>query len=212
MNCTLHFGLNDTPIQTLCEADARLAVLIRRIGDVTLPLADKPFESLAMSIIGQQLSPKAAGTIKSRVRALLPDFTPETVLHAETELFRSAGVSGPKTAYIKDLSAKVLTGDLQFDGLDKHDEETIVELLTRVKGIGRWTAEMFLIFSLGKLDVMSTGDAGLQRSAKWLFQMEDRPDRKYLEQHAPRWAPYRSVASLYLWEAIDSGLIAQPDL
>jgi DNA-3-methyladenine glycosylase II len=203
----LTFRLDGAELQTLRKADERLAWLIDRVGELTIALNADPFQSLALSIVGQQLSVKAAATIKERVKALAPEFTPEALLAIDADTLRAAGLSYAKGASIHDLSAKALGGELDLARLDEMDNEDIIRMVSAVKGIGRWTAEMFLMFSLGRPDVLSVGDFGLQRSAKWLFAMEDRPDKKYLEQHAHKWAPYRSAASFYLWEAINRGII-----
>ena len=106
-----------------------------------------------------------------------------------------------------DLAGKVKEGRIAFETFEAMDNRQIIDILTRVKGIGKWTAEMFLIFSLGRPNVLSLGDFGLKRAVKWLYQMEDRADGKYLEQHAEKWDPYQSVVSLHLWKAIDLGFV-----
>ncbi|KRF38691.1 DNA-3-methyladenine glycosidase [Paenibacillus sp. Soil787] len=194
-------------IKTLSQADSKLASLIELIGDLTLTPSHKPFESLVMSIISQQLSAKAAATIKARVKLIIPDVTPELVLAVEEEAIRQCGVSYPKIRYIRDLSTKVISGEVTLNRLQDLDNAELLKQLTSVKGIGAWTAEMFLIFTLGRTDVMSIGDAGLQRAAKWLHSLADRKDGNYLGEIAPNWAPYRSLASLYLWRAIDMGYV-----
>jgi DNA-3-methyladenine glycosylase II len=199
--------VHEESVRALSQADPRLGMLIRLVGNVTITLGSDPFQSLSMSIIGQQLSAKAAGTIRERVKLLAPDFTPLHVRAIAADTFRGAGVSFAKIAYIHDLCDKILAGDVDLDGLNELENQAIVESLTAIKGIGKWTAEMFLIFSLGKADVLSVGDAGLQRAAKWLHQLEDRKDGNYLGQVAPLWSPYRSFASLYLWQAIDLGFV-----
>jgi DNA-3-methyladenine glycosylase II len=139
---------------------------------------------------------------------LCPEFTPEHVKQIPVEHLREAGVSRPKIAYIHDLCAKIESNELDFDGIHQLDNQEIIKKLTSVKGIGKWTAEMFLIFSLGRTDVLSLADVGLQRAAKWLYSgmPVDAPD-KYLEQYGPKWHPYESIVSLYLWEAVDRGYV-----
>jgi DNA-3-methyladenine glycosylase II len=205
----LTFSLDGIEMQTLRQADDRLAWLIDRVGELTIVLNPDPFQSLALSIVGQQLSVKAASTIRERVRALAPEFTPEALLAIDADTLRAAGLSRAKSASIHDLSSKALSRELDLDRLEEMDNEEIIRMASAVKGIGRWTAEMFLMFSLGRPDVLSVGDFGLQRSTKWLYGMEDRPDKKYLEQHGHKWEPYRSAASFYLWEAINQGIIDQ---
>jgi len=203
----VHLNNEHPAINALCQADSKLATLIRLVGDIALKPSVNPYESLVMSIIAQQLSAKAASTIQARVRLVVPQVTPELVLAADEEAIRQCGVSYPKIRYIRDLSSKVLTGEVTLDNLHTLDDETLMKQLTSVKGIGKWTAEMFMIFSLGRPDVMSIGDAGLQRAAKWLHQLDERDDANYLGAVAPIWAPYRSYASLYLWRAIDNGYV-----
>lgn len=203
----LVFRLDGPEVAALRLADERMGWLIDRVGELKIRLTADPFESLAMSIVGQQLSVKAAAVIRKRVRELVPELTPEAVLTLDEETLRSAGLSRAKAASLHDLSRKTISRELDLEALDGMDDEQIVRMVTCVKGIGRWTAEMFLMFSLGRPDVLSVGDFGLQRATKWLYRMEDRPDKKYLEQHAPKWSPYRSAASFYLWESINRGIM-----
>ena len=207
MSETLHFSVNDQAIKELIQADEILTGLIGLIGDISIPLKANYFQSLVQSIIGQQLSAKAANTIHQRFLNLAEDFSPESILRIDPELMRSAGLSRAKVQYIQDLCSKIISDDIQLHDMDQLEDEQIVRMLKKVKGIGPWTSEMFLIFSVGRVNVLSIGDAGLQRAVKWLFEMEDRPDGKYLEQHAERWNPYRTIASLYLWKAIDQGYV-----
>jgi DNA-3-methyladenine glycosylase II len=193
----------------LRRADERMGWLIDRIGELKIRLTPDPFESLVYSIVGQQLSVKAAAVIRGRVRALVPAVTPEALLALDEETLRSAGLSRAKSASLRDLSAKTSSRELDLQRLDEMDNEAIIQMVSGVRGIGRWTAEMFLMFSLGRPDVLAVGDFGLQRAARWLYGMEERPDKKYLEQHAHKWSPYRSAASFYLWESINRGIIGE---
>lgn len=203
----LQFHLEDPHLQALCEADARLAILIHRIGSLTISLNTNYFETLVSSIIGQQLSVKAAKTIRNRLIELLPAFTPEAISIMDTELLRNIGLSYAKISYIKDLSEKMISGFLEFSKVPLMSDQEVMQMLVLVKGIGPWTAEMFLLFSLGRLDIIALKDAGLQRATKWLYQLEETKNGKYLEQVAHQWAPYRSIAAFYLWEAINIGIV-----
>ncbi|WP_223066059.1 DNA-3-methyladenine glycosylase family protein [Paenibacillus caui] len=194
-------------IAWLCAADPRLGALIARLGELTISLERDPFESLVRSIISQQISVKAAASIRERVRALAGEFTPEALSRLEDEALRGAGLSASKAAYVRDLSAKVLLREVDFTAFPDMSNEDVITSLTSVKGVGRWTAEMFLIFALGREDVVSCGDAGLQRAALWLYELEPRKDRKYLQHLLHRWSPYGTIASLYLWESINRGLV-----
>ncbi|WP_257784546.1 DNA-3-methyladenine glycosylase family protein [Paenibacillus yonginensis] len=157
--------------------------------------------------MSQQISVKAAATIRERVRQLAGAFTPQALHALEDESLRGAGLSASKTAYLRDLSSKVLSGELDFAAFPQMDDEQVIAALTSVKGIGRWTAEMFLMFVLGRENVISFGDAGLQRAALWLYGLEPRQDKKYLQQVAHLWPSYGSYVCLYLWEAINQGLV-----
>ena len=129
------------------------------------------------------------------------------LISLEDEKLREIGVSYSKIGYLKNLSSAVLNNEICLDNLEGIENEEIVKNLTKVKGIGQWTAEMFLIFCLGRRDVFSLGDGGLQRSIKWLYRLDEVPKRKQLMQISEKWKPYRTFASLYLWEAINKNLI-----
>jgi len=165
------------------------------------PLATRPsppFQTLATSIIGQQLSAKAADTIKSRILLLAPDFSPENILATKPEDLRGAGLSGSKVKYLTALANAVTKGELDFCAMRKHSDEQVIQQLIALHGVGRWTAEMFLIFGLKRPDVLALGDAGLQRAVRLLFG-----DKATLEKVSKKWRPYCSVASWYLWKHID---------
>lgn len=203
----LIFNKEHEGIIYLLSVDDKLSKLIKAVGDITLDLSEDYFVSLAESIIGQQLSIKAAATIWRRVVELLGDITPDNILGVSDEDLRKVGISRPKISYIRDLAEKALSGKINFSELDRLSDGEVVKLLTEVKGIGRWTAEMFLIFSLGRLDVMAYDDIGLQRSFKWLLGLDDFPGKEYMEEYCSKWKPYCSIASLYLWEIINRGII-----
>jgi DNA-3-methyladenine glycosylase II len=169
------------------------------------PLASReyrPFHTLAASIIGQQLSAKAAETIERRVAEVVgTPFTPPEFLSVRTETLRAAGLSQAKGRYIRELADRLVTGRLDLDVLAEQDDDDAIARLIELPGIGRWTAEMFLIFGLKRPDVLSRGDAGLQRAARLLYGMNGGED--VLERVSAEWAPYRSVASWYLWKHLE---------
>lgn len=155
------------------------------------------FDVLLSSIIGQQLSVKAAATIEQRLRERIGEFTPEAVIDAHDDSLRDVGLSRAKTSYAKSLAVSFRDGSIEPEKLTELGDDEAIELLTRIKGIGPWTAEMFLIFGLGRLDVWSTGDLGLRRALEHFFDSA--------EPHiADRWRPYRSIAAWYLWEHSDN--------
>lgn len=183
----------------LSNSDSIMAELITRYGPCTLNCSVQIdfYSTLASSIIGQQLSSKAAETIRTRVIAAVGAFSPENILALEEEAFRNAGLSRPKIRYLQALSERVIAGQLNFNKLTDLTDDEVIDILTEVPGVGRWTAEMFLIFALNRPDVLSLGDAGLRRSTKIIYGKE-------LHEVAEPWRPYRSVASWYLWKHIDS--------
>lgn len=165
------------------------------------------FAALVRSIVYQQLSGKAAGTIYGRFTDAIgrrpPN--PRAILDAEPEALRAAGLSRQKTAYITDLAAKVDAGELSLRRLRFLDDEQVIEQLTRVKGIGRWTAQMFLMFHLGRLDVLPVGDLGIRSGFRDAYGLGELPDAATMERIAAPWVPYRSIGSWYLWRSQDGG-------
>jgi DNA-3-methyladenine glycosylase II len=195
------------PARILAEADPRLGALIERVGPLESRHTGDRFSALARAIVGRQLSIKAASTIWGRVATLLRDVRPETVMAATDDQMREAGLSRAKAVYLRDLSERVLDGRLDLGRLDALDDETVIDALTQVKGIGRWTAEMFLIFSLSRPDVLALDDLGIRRAAGWLLELGRNATVEELAEAGELWRPHRSTASLYLWEAIGLGIV-----
>jgi DNA-3-methyladenine glycosylase II len=156
------------------------------------------FKTLATAIISQQLSAKASDTIKRRLLEIVPDFTPDGFLSVPLDELRSAGLSSAKARYITDLSQRITDNQLNFEVMANAPDNEVIQLLIQIPGIGRWTAEMFLIFGLRRPNILSVGDAGLQRAVKLLFG-----EFATLEAVSKPWQPYRSVASWYLWRHLD---------
>lgn len=184
----------------LCQSSEVMAKLVANHG--TCRLADSnfpPFQTLVTSIISQQLSTKAANAIGKRVLELVPMCTPHGFLAVSHQAMRQAGLSMAKTTYIIELATRVNDGRLNLDALRCQPDEDVIANLTQLPGIGRWTSEMFLIFGLHRPDVLAIGDAGLQRAARLLYG-----DSVELENVGQVWKPYRSVASWYLWQHLDS--------
>jgi len=195
--------------QHLAASDPRFADLIARakpFGPRAAVLV-RPFEALAESIAYQQLSGKAAATIWSRVRALYGKrkwLDPKQVLATPDETLRAAGLSGSKTAAIKDLAGKTLDGTVpSAPALAKMSDDEIIERLTQVRGIGRWTVEMLLLFELARLDVWPVTDLGVQKGYAKTFGKRKLPSPKQLHKAGEKWRPYRSVAAWYFWRALD---------
>ena len=159
----------------------------------------RPFHTLTTSIMSQQLSAKAADTIEKRVVELVQSFCPSAFLSVPLEILRKAGLSTAKAKYIIELAARVNDGRLNFEALRHQSDDDVIAALTELPGIGRWTAEMFLIFSLKRPDILAVGDVGLQRAVRLLYG-----DTTKLDNIGQLWKPYRSVASWYLWRHLDS--------
>src|SRR3954469_16798367 len=193
----------------LAASDPRMAALIARSVRYKIKPGGvvRPFEALAESIAYQQLSGKAAATIWGRVRALYPrrkNLDPKLVLDTPDEKLRAAGLSRSKVAALKDLAAKTLDGTVPNSrALAKMSDDEIVERLTQVRGIGRWTAEMLLLFDLGRLDVWPVSDYGVRKGFAKTFGKRKLPDPKQLMKLGEKWRPYRSVAAWYFWRALD---------
>jgi DNA-3-methyladenine glycosylase II len=192
----------------LAKADPALGELIERVGPLELPHLREPFVALARSIVGQQLSMQAAATIWLRVNLGGP-LTPERLATAPEEELRAAGLSRAKVGYLRDLSERVIDGRLELDSLPSLPDDELITELTQVRGIGRWSAEMFLIFALGRPDVLAADDVGLQRAAGWLLGLGRNATPKELAEAGEKWRPYRSLASLYLWKSLEQGLVRQ---
>lgn len=190
----------------LARVDARLAPVVSRVG--ALPLGPEPdlWRCIAESIVGQQLSVAAAGTICRRVAALATGGagfpSPARILELPADQLRGCGLSGAKTAFVRDLAARWTDGTLRPEELTALDDQAVIERLTAVKGIGVWTAHMVLIFGLARPDVLPVGDLGVQRAAGRLYGLEGRPDPAELERLAGHWRPYRSFGARYLWRSL----------
>lgn len=192
----------------LRACDPEFARLIDTLGHFHLPLDRAPslFLALAQAIVYQQLSGKAASTIFGRLQALFPGtpdgLTVENILGASEEALRSAGVSRPKILALQDLARKTAAGELPtLEQTRQMEDEAIIDRLTRVRGIGRWSVEMVLIFRLGRPDVLPLNDHGIRKGFAVAFGLDDLPAPKDLEAHGLRWKPFRTVASWYLWRA-----------
>ncbi|GAB4140490.1 MAG: DNA-3-methyladenine glycosylase [Cyanobacteria bacterium J069] len=202
-------------IAHLQAADPILATAIARSGPCTL-WQDRQtgdlLESLAESIVYQQLSGKAAGTIHRRFLALYPHMAHPTaaeILATPDELLRSAGLSRAKALYIKDLAQKVLDGLPNLTELALLEDDAIIRTLTQVKGIGKWTAEMLLIFRLHRWDVLPVDDLGIRNGIRLLYSLPELPDKKTMLRIAEPWRPYRTIASWYLWRSVDIQAMGQ---
>ena len=197
-------------VRRLKAADPVMKRLIERVGPCALaPKPEDTFAALLEAIVHQQLHTKVAATIHGRVVALFEDaalVTPELLLKLPDALLRGAGLSGNKVAAVRDLAEKCRAGDVPpRKELEKRTDAEIIESLTAVRGIGAWTAQMFLIFRLGRPDVMPSGDFGVRKAFGLLYRKNGKlPPPSAVDRHARLWAPYRTVASWYLWRSLDA--------
>ena len=188
----------------LKKSDPVLRAIIERVGPCRMEFSPAEFCSLAEAIVYQQLNGKAAVTIFQRFVALAGEpLTPEGILKLSDDQLRGVGLSKQKSAYLKDLAAKTASGLLDFSCLPKLSDEEVIKHLTQVKGIGVWTAHMFLIFSLRRPNVLPTGDYGVQVAVKKHYKKRKLPKPKDMEKIARAWEPYRSVACWYMWRSLD---------
>jgi methylated-DNA-[protein]-cysteine S-methyltransferase len=204
-------------VRRLARADPALGRMMRQVRQVRLELRppQSPFESLARSIVYQQLAGKAAAAIFERVRSLFPGkrLTPKALLATPVEQLRGAGLSGAKTAAMKDLAAKALDGTVPDAAeLERLSDEEIIERLTTIRGIGRWTVEMMLIFRLGRPDVLPVDDYGVRKGFAITFGEGSLPNRKAMTERGERWRPFRTVASWYFWRATELPSSVQEEL
>jgi DNA-3-methyladenine glycosylase II len=197
----------------LAASDPTMAALIERIGKIDLATRlerrkeERPpdaYGALLRAIVGQQLSTKAARTIYLRVLDLFGGTTPapEELLEASEQDLRGCGLSGRKTEYVRDLAAHVISGELELDRLDRLGDEEVIDEIVAVRGLGRWTAEMFLLFHLQRPDVLSGGDLGIRKAIQVEYGLEEMPTPTRTVGIGERWRPHRSLASLYLWESL----------
>ncbi len=190
----------------LSSVDSHLAPFIDRAA--TINPHKNYYQELVESIVSQQLSVKAADTILKRFIALFGDDfpAPEKVLEKDIEALRSAGLSRQKGSYIQDLALKVIEGEVQFTHLDSLTNDEVIAELTKIKGVGVWTVHMFLIFSMGRLDVLPTGDLGIKNGIQKIYSFEKQPSEQEIKEVALKyhWHPYESAAAWYVWKSLNN--------
>ncbi len=186
------------------KKDPKLAKIIKQVGDYNVKITKNRYQSLVEAIIAQQLSGAAAGAILKKFKKLYKAKFPKPieVIKTSDSKLRSAGLSKMKVSYIKDLSKKIEKNQLNMRKISTQNDEYVIEQLTSVRGIGRWTAEMFLIFSLGRLDILPVGDLGLKKGIQLMHSFNELPNEKEIELLAESWRPYRTVATWYLWKSL----------
>lgn len=200
----------DGAADQLAEQAPVFAPLLDRFGPPRVDAGSEPFPALVEAICNQQLSVQAGASVLANVQALCSgQIRAADILDASTEELRGAGLSGPKVGYVQALAQRVTEGDLPLDRLDEMDDAAVVDALTEVKGIGRWTAQMVLIFTLHRPDVLPTGDLGVRDGARIVLDLDAEPTEDALMELAEPWRPYRSLASWYLWRERDRRLREQ---
>ena len=198
---TFRLGVNH-----ISRVDPKLRQLVKKHGPIEFTTGDDPFESLVEAIISQQLNGRAARMIFGKLKALLhTDIIDAPSLHkVSASRLRKVGVSPQKIRYLRDLSSRVVRGKLNLENLKNMPDDEVIQILDEVKGIGPWTAHMFLLFTLGRPDVLPVDDLGIQTSIRKVYSLRQLPDGKRIQKIAKNWHPYCSVASLYLWHSKDT--------
>jgi DNA-3-methyladenine glycosylase II len=188
-----------------------LARLIKQIGPLSVDQRKRgrpkdAYGTLIRSITGQQLSTKAAATIYGRLTELYDGRTPtpEEIIATDPQQLRAIGLSNAKAAYLRDLAEHIVDGELPVGELAELPDERVYEMLIAVKGLGRWTVDMFLMFHLGRPDILPVGDLGIRKAIQVHYGLEELPKAAEMEQIAEPWRPYRTLACLYLWESLDN--------
>ena len=192
----------------LRRVDPVVGRLIDEHGPYTPRPSTEPYAQLVRTILFQQLAGAAASTIQRRLYALFGDEartpTPEELLATDDDTFRSVGVSRQKAGYLRDLARHTIEGNLDFDHIDNYTDDEVIAHLTAVKGIGEWSAHMFLMFQLGRPDVLPIGDLGVQKGMEVSYNLTHTPKPAEAAEIGAKWAPYRSVASWYMWRAVET--------
>ena len=193
-------------VDHLSKVDVKIRALIKKHGIIDFQIEGDPFESLVEAIISQQLNGLVASTIFGRLKAIVNSGTikPDSLGAVPVPRMRKAGVSPQKIRYLKDLTARVLEGQLNLHDLTSKPDDEVIRQLDEVKGIGPWTAHMFLLFTLGRTDVLPVDDLGIQKSIQRVYSLRKRPNAERISEIAESWHPYCSIASLYLWHAKDT--------
>lgn len=200
------YNSNSEHIKFLMSQDSTLCPIINTILPLEIELCCNRFEALTRSIIGQQLSIKAAQSVSRRFASLFETISPSTVCSIECSTIASVGLSRAKARYVHELALGIVAGRVSLDDVDDMPDEYAINVLSRIYGVGRWTSEMFLIFSLGRENVFAFDDAGLRKAIALIYHL-DNPSYDVIKVIADVWSPYRSIASLVLWKALDQGVI-----
>ena len=192
------FKYGQTEIDHLKRRDKKLGAAIETIGEIRREIRPDPFEALVLGIVAQQISTKAAGAIRGRLHTLLGEITPERIARTDVSVMRKCGLSARKAEYIKGTADAALRGEIDFARFHEMADGEIIDQLSSLRGIGVWTAEMLLLFSLSRPDVVSWGDQAIRRGMMNLYGLKELTKEQF-HRYRRRYSPYGSVASLYLW-------------
>ena len=201
------YSLNNNKVKYLVNSDERLSKLIRHIKTCALQLEEDDFKCIIKYIIGQQISDKMRESIWNKLCERYNDITPQLILNISDDELRNFGICKQRVLYIKNLATAILNNQISFKKLRKRNNDEIKKELTKIKGIGNWTVEMYLIFSLGREDVFSKGDNTIKRVIKWMYNLENLPTNSELEMYFSKWLQYSTIVSVYFWEAIAQNLL-----
>ena len=200
------YTLNNDKVRYLMSTDNQLNMLIKYIENTELVIESDGFSCLIKYIIGQQISDKARETIWTRFKTTYKNITPKKILSVSNSEIKSLGLSERKIKCIKSLAFEIVNGNIDFNSYLCQSNEYIIKDLTKIKGIGKWTAEMYLIFSLGRENVLSKTDGTIKRTVKWLYNINEIPDDKLIQKIFEKWEGYETIVSTYLWKAIELNL------
>ncbi len=187
-------------IDYLRSKDEKMRLLINSIEDINREYIPDPFIAIVNNIVYQQIAYKTAVSIWKRFEELIPDITPDNIIQESFESLRECGLSKTKINYIRNISEVVIKNELDLNSFAMMSDKEIIEKLITIKGIGVWTAEMFLIFSLNRKNILSYNDLGIRKGLKWLYNMKEEPTMKEFEKYKNSFSPYNTLASFYLWE------------
>lgn len=206
MKTLLEFKLDDERVRFLAGTDDKLAKLITCIGDTDLEIEKDGFRCIVKYIVGQQISERARETIWQRLCNQCEDLTPIGISNLHDEDLRNIGMSGRKVEYIRNLARCLSEKEIEFGKLQDCSNNEIIDRLTSVRGIGPWTAEMYIIFSLGRVNVLSKSDGTIRRSIQWMYKLEDLPSANELTDYFNKWKGYETIVSAYFWKSSALGL------
>ena len=203
------YNLNNKKVQFLINSDEKLGKLIKHIKSCQILIEDDGFKCIIEYIIGQQISDKTRKVIWDKMCEKYKDISPKTIMNISESELRDLGICKQKVTYIKNLASAVINKEIIFNDFKKSTNQEITNKLTKIKGIGNWTVEMYLIFSLGRENVFSKGDHTIKRVIKWMYNLENLPNNTELERYFSNWLQYATIVSAYFWEAISNDIMSK---